>query len=235
MAHYNTISVFAKHKMKSALNHYKTRESYNGYIKAIASGDCIIALSFGQGANDTPGDTNEGLAAIINDLYQGAKNKPLILAQWEIADVLKGKYNINVACRAARDPNGDYLSTHGVLKQFRSYILNEGPDLSRFIVVAQADHAFRVRWMMQNLGYALPITYGPARPLVGWKEFNCAPLGYSNLSTQPWTHNRYTFLRNELRYYQPEPKQMIQPKPDSKAKPQAEPTANKDSKTCVIL
>ncbi len=180
-----------------ALYHYHTAPYLPTAISPLNKDDAIIALAFGQGKSQTPGDSNRGLAAIIDDLYQQSDTKPTVLAQWEIADVLKKQYQIKAHYRATIDKDGHYLSTYGVLKQFKDY-LKHHPLNGRYIIVAQTDHAFRVSILMQQLGFNRPIHFGPIQPSLGWSAFDCDTYGYSPRSTQPWTRARHDFLKHEL-------------------------------------
>ena len=111
-----------------------------------------------------------------------------LLDQWEINDALK-IFNIKPECIAGSNEN-DYLSTLDVLQIFMKYLNNVSYSLSRFIIIAQADHAFRVKYIMHQLGFKDNIKFGPIKPDQGWINFACLSLGYNINSTQPWTRKR---------------------------------------------
>ncbi len=160
----------------------------------------IFAFSFGAGSgNSGMGNTNSALAEIIS-ITHDALGGCEIFAQEEIAAELNSQYNSvsgDIAFIAEAKKSGmEYFNTQAVLDQFH----NQGADqLDRpVILIAQPDHAFRCRFLVQNLGYRivlLPQCFQPNRP---WKDHNCVEWGYDPESSQPWTRKRHRFLIKEL-------------------------------------
>lgn len=150
----------------------------------------IFAFAFGQGEDGTPGRTNEALAAQITNLLPVY---PLpVFAQWEIDDALQ-KRGTAVTYRAV--PQNGYLSTRGVLAQFRQAWQNlyGGGQDTAVILIAHPDHQTRCRELLQEVGFQLIL---PAVS-IDWQQFGCDKFGYDPDSTQPWTRNRAAFLRYE--------------------------------------
>lgn len=187
--------------LQKAREHYQTRANYKATINPQAV-DLIFAFSFGQGAHQSPGATNEGLAAMLVEILGQAKKDVKIFAQWEIAQVLVQTHQIKVEYSAKLMANQDYLSTIDVIKQFKAQLLQEwmNPDLT-ILLVAQADHAFRVEWMLLQENIKGKLQLSPVKPNEGWEMFGCKNYGYWAESTQSWTRDREDFIKNESCFY----------------------------------
>lgn len=187
--------------LQKAREHYQTRANYKVKINPQAV-DLIFAFSFGQGENQSPGATNEGLATMLAEFLVKAKEEVRIFAQWEIAQVLTQKHQIQVEYSAKLMPNQDYLSTLEVIKQLKAQLAQEwmNPDLT-ILLIAQADHAFRVEWMLQQEKIQGKLLLSSVQPHQGWGTFGCQNYGYWAESTQSWTRDRESFIKNETRFY----------------------------------
>ena len=138
----------------------------------------IIALSFGQGRNGTPGLSNEALAravAVLDDKY----NLPIV-AQWEIADCIpermKEEKDLIVD---ERRQDKQYFDTLEVLGQAKDHCARFG--LVRAIIVAHPDH----------LPQAMPAALRKGLKSVAADTKN---VPYDPDSVQEWTRSHAGFL-----------------------------------------
>mmetsp|Transcript_7427 Transcript_7427/g.8568 ORF Transcript_7427/g.8568 Transcript_7427/m.8568 type:complete len:314 (+) Transcript_7427:257-1198(+) len=172
-------------------------------LKQIDDGDglpdagltAVLAFAFGQGMDDTPGGTNEGLAWGIHQLLERYKAEaleaPLVLAQVEVSDALQQLYNIHANFTAR--PNGTYLTTYGVMDQFSNQLAPN--HITQVVVVAHKDHAIRCAKTAEHFNYTVLGTFTSRIP---WTQFGCDSNGYDPKSTQAWTRDRAHYLMHEL-------------------------------------
>lgn len=146
-----------------------------------AAAQIIIALSFGQGKNNSPGKSNESLAEIAS--YLAAKYKLPIVAQWEIAGCIPGFSNdgCNFAVLKHRK-DGQYLDTYEVLAQAKDYCFKSGK--AKAIIVAHPDHAPRCLAVAQKLGFEAVAA-------------DTRNVPYDPDSAQEWTKSREEFVKHE--------------------------------------
>ncbi|MCP4418425.1 MAG: hypothetical protein GY805_17540, partial [Chloroflexi bacterium] len=116
-----------------------------------------------------------------------------LFVQWEIGDVLRG-WNTAVSHRAI--PQNEYLSTRGVLAQFKDAWQEKygAVDETAVILIAHPDHQPRCRELLLEAGFQ-PLIPAASIP---WEQFGCDKFGYDPDSVQPWTRNRAAFLAYEL-------------------------------------
>jgi hypothetical protein len=165
-------------------------------LRELGGVDAILAFSFGQTPGGEPGPTNRGLAAVCARLRRLTRGRVPILAQWEIDDELTALGEPPAAYRAVvRD---DYLSTLGVLAQFAEYSEASGRRLERVALVAQEDHAFRARKLLENVGMTVLLGAETTRPPGGWAKYLCDQWGYHPGSAQEWTRSRSRFLLSDM-------------------------------------
>ncbi|EHD20435.1 MULTISPECIES: hypothetical protein [Brenneria] len=168
--------------------------------------DCIVAYAFGNRPNKEsaggsagssenlvglpdPGPTNEALADTVYQIY---KLKPVpIYAQWEIARFLTSKYKLDkelFSVEPVKNSDGTitYLSTDGVAK---AIVDKEGSaeKLGNVAVVAHQDHAKRCIQTSNSIGLRS----------FAVKEV-ALPTQYDELSGQPWTRDRETYLLHDM-------------------------------------
>ena len=138
----------------------------------------IIALSFGQGKNGTPGLSNEALARVVAEL-DDKYNLPIV-AQWEIADCIpehmKGERDLIVD---ERRQDKQYFDTIEVLRQSKDHCAKFGFD--RAIIVAHPDH----------LPQVMPVVLQRGLKAVAADTKN---VPYDPNSVQEWTRSREGFL-----------------------------------------
>jgi len=159
---------------------------------AAANAVAIVGFSFGQGANLTPGATNEALAWQVARLKDANTQLKLVL-QWEIADALQKEFNLTADLRITPLP-GDYLSTYGVAQQAADF-LSENP--GTVALVAHPDHALRC---------ALNLAHPPIGVASVWPPLDGVPKTrygiddqyYDPVSTQAWCRNRSVYVPHEL-------------------------------------
>lgn len=141
----------------------------------------IIALSFGQGGNNSSGKSNKSLAKIVSALVD--KYKLPVVAQWEIAGCLQGflsdKRNL-IIFKHRNDRQ--YLDTYEVLAQAKDYCLGLGS--MKAIIVAHPDHAARCIAVAQKLGFKTVVADTKTVP-------------YDSDSVQEWTRNKEAFVKHE--------------------------------------
>jgi hypothetical protein len=157
--------------------------------------DTIIAFALGlrEEVPDEPmavaGPVNEDIAASVVAL---ANQRPgvRIYAQWEIARVLHGKYNLANAVSIERqsDENGQlYLSTWGVAQQAIDDVGGDPSALGKVAVMAHTDHAWRCVNFCRALGIDAYVASGIS-----------LATGYDPLSVQPFTITADNWLIYDL-------------------------------------
>ena len=167
--------------------------------------DCgaIVGFSFGQGPDKdgkpTPGNTNVGLAwsmaQMLNEYQAAGRERPLVMVQWEIADILKDVHGITADEVASVDADGNYLSTYGVMEQLA--IALKRHEIDTVALVAHKDHAVRCGKVVQHFNVsALGTPY--LSTAIPWDDFGCDQHGYWQLSAQPWTRSRSKYLMHEI-------------------------------------
>jgi hypothetical protein len=148
----------------------------------------IIALSFGQGINNTPGKSNEVLAQIVAD-FENKYALPIV-AQWEIADCIPERIQdvMSFVVREHRQ-KGQYLDTFEVLAQAKEYCDKFG--FRKAIIVAHPDHMPRCVAVAKKIGFDVAIADTKKVP-------------YDPESTQEWARSAEAFLSREekaVEYY----------------------------------
>eukprot|EP00009_Paramoeba_aestuarina_P001699 CAMPEP_0201520714 /NCGR_PEP_ID=MMETSP0161_2-20130828/12207_1 /ASSEMBLY_ACC=CAM_ASM_000251 /TAXON_ID=180227 /ORGANISM="Neoparamoeba aestuarina, Strain SoJaBio B1-5/56/2" /LENGTH=334 /DNA_ID=CAMNT_0047919183 /DNA_START=261 /DNA_END=1265 /DNA_ORIENTATION=- len=166
----------------------------------------IVGFSFAQGevidGTPSPGGTNYALAWSIVQLlaeYEAAgRDRPQVMVQWEIAQVLWEEYGIVADVNASIDAEGNYLSTYGVMEQLVAPL--QEAKIDTITLVAHPDHAVRCGKVVQNFNVtAVGTQLLRADGGIPWSTFGCDEYGYDKLSTQPWTTERVKYLMHELR------------------------------------
>ena len=157
----------------------------------LSQAQAIFAFAFGQGPSGTPGRTNQALAA---ELLAVRETHPLrLFAQWEIVDALP---DLDTAVAYTATPQKGYLSTRGVIEQFRAaWEMQFGEVMdTAVILIAHPDHQIRCRDLLQEAGFdpLIPVSSFP------WEQFGCDAFGYDPASVQPWTRSRAAFVAYEL-------------------------------------
>jgi hypothetical protein len=137
----------------------------------------IIALSFGQGRNKTPGKSNEALARVIANL-DDKYNLPIV-AQWEIADCISGRLSEpgDLVVREHRE-KGNYLDTYEVLVQAKIHCDKFG--FAKAAIVAHPDHAPRCAAVAAKIGFDVLIA-------------DTTDIPYDPESIQDWTRSKQIF------------------------------------------
>lgn len=150
-------------------------------MESIEGKKMILALSFGQGINGTPGKSNEALAEIVKNLRE--RTGLLLCLQWEIADCLRSIVDEprDLVVRDHRE-KGKYLDTYEVIAQAWEFAKQR--DIREAIIVAHPDHAPRCAGVAAKLGFDVVIA-------------NTASVPYDPESTQEWTRSREIFLERE--------------------------------------
>ena len=164
----------------------------------------IVGFAFGQGANDkagkpTPGATNRGLAWSVATLLRAyerhGRKRPKVMLQWEIAQVLAEEHGIQSDVVAHVGPDGEYLSTVGVMEHFAPTLFAEG--VNAVALVAHPDHAVRCAKVVQQFKVtALGTPY--LQRGVPWEQFAADRSGYDPKATQGWTTSRSRYISYEL-------------------------------------
>jgi hypothetical protein len=165
-----------------------TNKDINGDNMEGASKKAIFALSFGQGANGTPGKSNKALAEVVKKLHEES-SLPMLL-QWEIADCVSGliKEGRDLVVRKHR-AEGKYLDTREVIAQAWEFAKKRG--IKKVIVVAHPDHAPRCAAVAAKIGFDVEIA-------------NTLEIPYDPESTQDWTRSAVVFKPREemaMEYY----------------------------------
>eukprot|EP00760_Papus_ankaliazontas_P014248 PhM_4_TR16001/c0_g1_i1/m.54640 len=172
----------------------------------------IVSFSFGLGRGNTPGASNEALAQHIIDVLSNRKTQkeqplPLLLVQWEIAVAINETLDRNESSsypaaiqQLLRHPTHvawplpkSYLSTSGVLTQFRAHLTmlrrgfnNKKANHVPVYLVAHRDHFPRCKRLLE--------AYDAYRVV---NARSSVPDVYDPESTQTWTRNRKVFVAHE--------------------------------------
>jgi len=137
----------------------------------------ILALAFGQGANGTPGKSNEALAAVVKKFHE-ENGFPMFL-QWEIADciskLIKADRDLVVRKHRAEDK---YLDTYEVIAQAWEFAKRH--DIKKVIVAAHPDHMKRCVMVAKKIGFIV-------------EEADTLSVPYDEQSVQEWTRNKKFF------------------------------------------
>ena len=168
----------------------------------------IVGFAFAQGAPDsadgppTPGGTNRGLAwsvvQLLDAYARAGRPRPLVMVQWEIAQVLWEEHGVRADVSATVDAEGNYLSTYGVMAQLATALDDAG--VRSVALVAHPDHAVRCGKVVQHFNVtAIGTAFLGEGGGIPWDRFGCDADGYDAASTQPWTTGRARYLLHELK------------------------------------
>ena len=168
----------------------------------------IVGFAFAQGAPDsadgppTPGGTNRGLAwsvvQLLDAYARAGRPRPLVMVQWEIAQVLWEEHGVRADVSATVDAEGNYLSTYGVMAQLATALDESG--VRSVALVAHPDHAVRCGKVVQHFNVtAIGTAFLGEGGGIPWDRFGCDADGYDAASTQPWTTGRARYLLHELK------------------------------------
>ena len=183
--------------LDEAVTHYFSLQHPALSSKEMKQAKAIVGFSFGlikKGKKNYPGPANKGFAKIMTDLHKQT-NLP-VLAQWEIAELMQSAYHSKA--NYAAYPKDGYLSTIGVIDQFEEKkLIKKGDTL---ILVANYDHGFRVKKLLEKRGYKVLFGKNSYTPKGGWlKQFDVDDeYGYFSESTQVWTKSRANFISEEI-------------------------------------
>ena len=158
-----------------------------GYRSATGKVDPNTGLSDGE-ENPQPGPINDMLADAVHAIARMRKIR--VYAQWEIADVLRGKYGMKdvvpILPVTGSDGKKTYLSTDGVAKAVVQHA-GGGAALGSVAVVGHRDHAKRCIMVSQANG--MKAAAAREVPL---------PVQYDPQSAQPWTRKRDAYLLSDV-------------------------------------
>ncbi len=154
----------------------------------------IVAFSFGHrvlpNGNHMPGPVNEELADLVVKLQR--QSGAHVYAQWEIAEAIGERIpdNLLTAIQPALNNKAQavYLSTLDVAKKIKKLVHGKTETLGKVAIIGFHDHIQRCIEMARYVGIE---AYAP--------EGYQMPLGYDELSGQPWTCDRLSYLEHELR------------------------------------
>ncbi|AXB76254.1 hypothetical protein [Novosphingobium sp. P6W] len=170
----------------------------------VREADSVVAYAFGYRSATGKVDPNTGLsdgaekpepgpvnAMLADAVHAIAKVRPVrVYAQWEIAQVLAGKYGMKdvVPIHPAKGPGGKtiYLSTDGVAKAVVAHA-GSAQALGKVAVVGHRDHVKRCVLVSRENGMAAAV----AREVP-------LPVQYDPQSAQPWTRRRDAYLLTDL-------------------------------------
>lgn len=149
----------------------------------------IVAYAFGNlilpNGNRLPGSMNEDLADLTVALYK--QSGAHVYAQWEIAEAIGNRIPADdltsINPTLDEQANVIYLSTIGVAQSIK-----DAKILGKVAVVGFHDHAKRCLETSQKVGMD---AYMP-------ENFKM-PSHYDVQSGQPWTRDRLSFLKHEMR------------------------------------
>ena len=163
----------------------------------------IIAFSFGYGpvwdnlgdieiqsydpSIHQPGKSNEAFADLIVNL---GKKKEHIFAQWEVAEALRTKHDIQLLDEHIARPGKSYLGTSGVIRQFLDHGLKNNY-YEKIIIVAHRHHTYRCMKIVEKIlldeGFFGKKLVIPSNPDI-----------YDPKSLQSWTTSLETWVAYEV-------------------------------------
>ena len=181
-----------------AVTHFLDSEHYPITSTELNRASAILAFSFGIVAETdgefSPGPTNQGLAKIATDLHN--QTMLPVYAQWPVAESAHDDFNY-IVDYAAYSLDSFLTAKEMITRLENKGLIHKGETL---IVVANYDHGFRIRKLLEKKGYNVLFGSNMYIPSGGWEQqFDVDNgFGYSNESAQIWTKTRANFISEEV-------------------------------------
>ena len=144
----------------------------------------IVAFSFGRIGNRPNLSSAQIAVMIARRIHQHASAQYVVIAQWEVAQVLKKE---GIVCDHIVTMKAEgYLSSRDVAEAAFGYISDKALCLDEVFAAAHPDHVARCVLCLRNAGMER------ATPLTD------ESIGYDPNSTEVWVRSRRKFLLREM-------------------------------------